>query len=91
MPCPYVAGHCCRDMALPCPPTLLARIRDFFAHGTAQVWVLYPDQRELHQHIRGAANVKIYSANDVLDADEILPGLALRVRDLFVLPTDAPA
>ncbi|MBI5666455.1 MAG: Uma2 family endonuclease [Chloroflexi bacterium] len=65
---------------------LLGKIRDYFAYGTEQVWVLYPMQRELHQHIRGEKVARHYTEDDILTAETLLPGLSLRVGDLFALP-----
>lgn len=67
---------------------LLAKIRDYFAYGTEQVWVLYSDQRELHQHIRGEKEIRIYLEDDTLDGGSLLPGLKLAIRDLFLQPDD---
>jgi Uma2 family endonuclease len=66
--------------------TLLAKIRDYFAYGSEQVWVLYPTQRELHQFIRGEKGARHYTDDDVLAAETLFPGLALRINDLFALP-----
>jgi Uma2 family endonuclease len=65
---------------------LLGKIRDYFAYGTEQVWVLYPVQRELHQHLRGEKGARHYTEDDVLTAETLFPGLSLRIGDLFVLP-----
>ncbi|GIL13497.1 MAG: hypothetical protein BroJett038_22170 [Chloroflexota bacterium] len=65
---------------------LLAKIRDYFAYGSEQVWVLYPTQRELHQFIRGEKGARHYTDGDVLAAETLFPGLALRINDLFALP-----
>jgi Uma2 family endonuclease len=67
-------------------PELLAKIRHYFAYGTEQVWVLYPDQRELHQHIRGVNQIRIYGENDTLRAESLFPGLEIKIKDLFALP-----
>jgi len=65
---------------------LLAKIRDYFAYDTEQVWVLYPDQRELHQHIRGINQIRIYGEDDILTADSLFPGLEIKIKNLFALP-----
>lgn len=64
---------------------LLAKIRDYFAYGTEQVWVLYPEQRELHQHIRGEKGIRVYLESDTLDGGTLLPGLTIPIAALFVV------
>ena len=65
---------------------LLARIRDYFIYGTEQVWVLYPEQRELHQHVRGELVIHVYTATEMFNAEPLFPGLSLSIADLFALP-----
>ncbi len=65
---------------------LLAKIRDYFQAGAEQAWVLYPDQKELHQYIREADSVRVYSGADRLEADTLFPGIKLPVEDFFALP-----
>jgi Uma2 family endonuclease len=65
---------------------LMSRIRDYFQYGTEQVWVMYPKQRELHQHVRGETVIRVYGAEDILTAESLLPGFALVVGELFVVP-----
>ncbi|MCE7948570.1 MAG: Uma2 family endonuclease [Chloroflexi bacterium CFX4] len=65
---------------------LLRRIRDYHTHGTAQVWVIYPEQRELHQYIKGEKNARLYTEADNLDAAPLLEGLHIALTDVFQLP-----
>jgi Uma2 family endonuclease len=65
---------------------LLSRVRDYFAYGSEQVWVLYPEQKELHQHIRGDSEIRIYTAADELDANPLIAGLKINVGELFAVP-----
>jgi Uma2 family endonuclease len=67
---------------------LLAKIRDYFAYGTEQVWVLYPNQIELHQHIQGEKGSHVYTEGDTIDGGSLLPGLTIAVKDLFTIPEE---
>ena len=64
---------------------LLAKIRDYFAYGTDEVWVLYSDQQELHQHIRGEKGIHIFTAEDNITS-VLFPGLTIKITDLFLIP-----
>jgi Uma2 family endonuclease len=67
---------------------LLSKIRDYFAYGTEQVWVLYPNPRELHQHIRGEKGNHVYTKEDTISGGSLLPGLTIAIKDLFVEPEE---
>jgi len=64
---------------------VLAKIRDYFAYGTDEVWVLYSDQKELHQHIRGEDDIHVFRADNTF-ASALFPGLSIRIADLFIIP-----
>lgn len=66
---------------------LLAKIRDYFAYGTQEVWVLYPVEKDLHQYIRGEKSSHIFTQDDTFSS-VLFPGLAIQVGSLFVLPDD---
>ncbi len=51
-----------------------------------QVWVLYPDQQELHQHVRGESTVHIYGVSDTRTIASLLPGLSIAAGGLFAVP-----
>ncbi|MBL8153607.1 MAG: Uma2 family endonuclease [Anaerolineae bacterium] len=65
---------------------LMGKIRDYLRFGTEQVWVLYPESRELHQFIQGEKGSHIYSEGDRLSGGALLPGFEIRVADLFAQP-----
>jgi Uma2 family endonuclease len=65
---------------------VLAKVRLYLEKGSQQVWVVYPQQREIHQYIQGEAGVHTYSGTDVIDTSALFPGLALAAQDLFALP-----
>lgn len=64
---------------------LLGKIRDYFAYGTDEVWVLYSEQQELHQYIRGEKASHIFTAEDTFTS-VLFPGLDIKIADLFILP-----
>jgi Uma2 family endonuclease len=65
---------------------VLSKIRDFFRAGTEEVWVLYPDSRELHQHQRDKSTVQVYREDNLFDASTFFPGLIIPIAALFVVP-----
>lgn len=65
----------------------LARVRDYLNAGTEQVWILYPRQKELHQHLRDMPKtVRIYRETDAFEPETLFPGLTINITDLFVVP-----
>ena len=64
---------------------LLAKIRNYFAYGTHEVWVLYSIQQELHQYIRGEKGSHIFTAEDSF-ISALFPGLSIKIADLFLVP-----
>jgi Uma2 family endonuclease len=58
------------------------RISDYFAAGCHRVWVVYPEDHEIYIH--GLAGVTRRRGDDLLEDAELLPGLALKIPELFV-------
>lgn len=70
------------------PELLQIRIQNYLKFGTEQVWVLYPKSRTLHQYRADQPDtVKIYDIDSTLSAESLFPGLAIKIADLFRLPT----
>lgn len=66
---------------------LLKRTRDYLRAGSEQVWIAYPNEREVHQHKRGADVVRVYTQDtDVIDVEGLFPGLTLTLGEIFKLP-----
>jgi Uma2 family endonuclease len=57
---------------------LNAKVRTLLAAGSAEVWVVYPDDREVHVHAADGATI----LSDVLHS-KLLPGFALSLNELF--------
>ena len=58
------------------------KVRAYLEAGTALVWVIYPDSREVIVHYPDGT-AKTASEDGTLDGGDVLPGLAIRVADLF--------
>lgn len=58
------------------------KVRHYLQAGTALVWVIYPELREVEVHAQ-AGVVQTFTHEDTLDGGEVLPGLALPVMRLF--------
>lgn len=70
---------------------LLAKVREYLRGGVRLVWVFYPQVQEVHAYWHGANTVRVYAADDTLDAGDILPGFQTPVGPLFPpLAPEAP-
>lgn len=58
-----------------------AKVQEFLRAGTQQVWVVYPDVREVVVH-SGTAALTL-TADDTLDGGDILPGFVINIREIF--------
>lgn len=64
------------------PAATAEKVRDYLAAGARQVWVVDPRAREIAVH--GAdGEARHLGPDDLLDADEVLPGFAMRVREVL--------
>lgn len=55
---------------------------DFFAAGTELFWVVYPDRQEIEVST-GPETHRILGRDDTLDGGKVLPGLSVKIADLF--------
>ena len=62
---------------------LIAKTREYLRGGVKLVWIVYPLVQEIHAYLPGTSTIRVYSANEVLDAGEILPGFQATVAELF--------
>ncbi|MBC7812531.1 MAG: Uma2 family endonuclease, partial [Burkholderiales bacterium] len=53
---------------------VLKKVREYLAAGSEQVWVVYPQPRELHQFRRGVSDVRTYTGSETIDVDTLFPG-----------------
>jgi len=57
------------------------RVSDLFAAGTARVWLVYPEEREVYIH--GLAGVVRRRGDEALEDPDLLPGFSVKVASLF--------
>lgn len=65
---------------------LLKRVRKYLEFGTEQVWVIYPEEREVHQYRRGSDMIQVYKDAGQIDVEALFPGLILTLESIFKLP-----
>lgn len=61
---------------------LRRKLRDYFKYGTQQVWLLYPDEREIVVHT-SVDDAKPYRMGDTLTGGDLLPGFSLDIAAVF--------
>lgn len=59
-----------------------AKVRDYLAHGTRLVWVIDPDVPTVTVY-RADGSTQSLQASDVLRGEDVVPGFALQVAELF--------
>lgn len=63
------------------------RIVDYLSAGTLEVWVVYPEAREVHQHRGDTDHVRVYRVmTEALEIALLFPGLTLTMNEIFELP-----
>ena len=65
---------------------ILTKVREYLSARSIQVWVLYPEQKELHQYLRDIDTVRLYAGDDIIDAEALFPEIKLITKALFKLP-----
>jgi Uma2 family endonuclease len=60
---------------------LAVKVANYLAAGTV-VWVVYPQEREVHVYAPGQ-RTRILGEGDVIDGGDVLPGFSLPVREIF--------
>ncbi|NDJ52929.1 MAG: Uma2 family endonuclease [Chloroflexi bacterium] len=60
------------------------RVAAYRMAGTEQIWAIYPDLRKVHVYYRhDPTTIRVYGADEALGAEPLLPGLRIRVSDIF--------
>lgn len=59
-----------------------AKVSEYLAAGTTEVWVVYPRRRELVAHTPDGF-ARTYGPEATLTSTELLPGFSLAVKELF--------
>ena len=66
---------------------MLAKVRIYLNAGTEQVWVVYPEQKELHQYSRSSPEtVRVYTSTETFTVESLFPGLTISMQDVFTVP-----
>ena len=65
------------------------KITDYLLNGVDLVWLIDPEDHSATVYRRDRGPVRVDPAGE-LTGDEILPGLACRLADLFLLPEETP-
>jgi Uma2 family endonuclease len=69
------------------PDDLQTKRKTYLAKGTEQVWIIYPQTREVHQFRRdNNPEIRIYKEGETLDCEALFPGLVLTTDMIFKLP-----
>jgi Uma2 family endonuclease len=58
------------------------KIHSYFEAGVAQVWVIYPDEKEVYVYA-SPTQITVLQVGQDLDGGELLPGFRLPVANLF--------
>ncbi len=64
------------------PRKVQEKVKDWLAAGARRVWVLYPRTATVHVH-SSPTDVRILRHGDVLADEELLPGFAVLLAELF--------
>jgi Uma2 family endonuclease len=64
------------------PGFVSEKIREFLANGVPIVWLVDPAQKTVTEY-RSKSAVKLYSGNDIISAEPILPGFSCPVSRFF--------
>ncbi len=68
-------------------PIIIQKVRTYLEKGTREVWVIYPESRELHQYQQDSDTVRIYRGSTKLDSERLFPGIENLTTDaIFKLP-----
>jgi Uma2 family endonuclease len=62
--------------------TVDKKLREYFAAGVVLVWIVNPDSRTITAY-RSMTDVREFGEGDTLTGDEVLPGFAIPVAEIF--------
>ena len=65
---------------------ILIKLADYFRAGVKQVWVVYPETRQVYVYA-SPTSVRILSESDSIDGGDIIPGFRVSLIELFGDPT----
>jgi Uma2 family endonuclease len=59
-----------------------SKVLDYLQAGTRLVWIVHPRTQTITAY-RSLDKVRVLTANDTLDGDDVLPGFAVAVKEIF--------
>ena len=65
-------------------PSVSEKLQEWLLAGVRVVWVIDPQTRQVSVH-RAGQPVRILNENDTLSGEEVLPGFACKVSEIFAL------
>jgi Uma2 family endonuclease len=66
-----------------------AKTDDYLAYGSEQVWVVYPEGKQLHIHDHTTPDIiRVYHQNDHFADNRIFPDLQFRLADIFKIDNE---
>lgn len=63
-------------------PKTIGKLHDYLTYGAQQVWVVYPETRQVIVHTPDG-NAVTYNADDTLTGGTLLPNFAVKVSEIF--------
>lgn len=64
-------------------PTLLDKVADYLRYGSEEVWMIYPQQRELHRYRQDSQRPQVYAEGESFTPDALFPGVTVDVSAVF--------
>lgn len=59
------------------------RISRYFDASVEEIWLIYPDRKELHQYRRDADVPRVFNETDAFTPEALFPGLEIQISALF--------
>ena len=57
------------------------KVNEYLRAGIAEVWLVYPEDREVH--VRRGKAVQVLQAGDTLESPVLLPGFSVKIAEIF--------
>lgn len=67
---------------------VVSKLNEYLRAGVRMVWLIWPNEQQLYSYTAPKA-VRIFSAEDVLDGGDVLPGFQVPMASLFPIRADA--
>ena len=68
---------------------VMSKMEDYFAAGVKQVWLVDPELRIISVY-RSLSNVTIFTGEQELVSEDLLPGFRCRLNEIFKTPAKLP-